>query len=328
MTSEDDNPEIRMLRELSVKFDERLMSFENQYTPETVVRVINELPVGYTSNAISRYQNIIRKNTWYFPILRDVTLESFLTRWADVHLHYFDMAERIFSILAKSKSLNYLASSSLLKDVIQSETTRGWVGKRSPSGLDKLLENRIAMVSELLSSFGDDTVDEILSLGGLYSNASEFTTAEHDIINQFKQYSKDAGKEMTATDSCVHNDVALSIIRNYCRYSKFDFNEKYRALCANDDVSLRDPSSAIAVDHEAILGQHLSTLTVVNRRLVLRILDEIKALNYLNLNLEVKYSFKGWAGLMHVLVFVACSELTGINDDVYDMLNNLCKKEN
>ena len=64
-----------------------------------------------------------------------------------------------------------------------------------------------------------------------------------------------------------------------------------------------------------------------NRELVRKLLDEVKALNYLNLNLEVKYSFKGFAGLMHILVFFACKEATGIDIDVYAMLTALLKQE-
>lgn len=38
--------------------------------------------------------------------------------------------------------------------------------------------------------------------------------------------------------------------------------------------------------------------------------------------LEVKYSFKGFAGLMHMLVFYACKLKTG-TENVYEMLNKL-----
>lgn len=53
-----------------------------------------------------------------------------------------------------------------------------------------------------------------------------------------------------------------------------------------------------------------------------KILEEIRVLNYLNLSLEVKYSFKGFAGLMHMLVFYACKLKTG-TENVYEMLNKL-----
>ena len=59
---------------------------------------------------------------------------------------------------------------------------------------------------------------------------------------------------------------------------------------------------------------------------VRKLLNDVRILNFINLNLEVKHSFKGWAGLMHQLVFSACADATEIPTDVYAMRQRLIEK--
>ena len=318
------NSEIQLLQTLATQGIDRMTCFECRYSLPTIVSTISGLPTNYVSNAISYYQGIIRNNMWYFPLLHDVDLATFLIRWGDVHKIYFELANEIFNII-KTESLISLVNSSLLTRVIQSETMRGWVGKRSPSGLDALLGTRISQLDNLLAALNEDDVDDIHSYGGIYIDNPKRITAEREIIKLFSAYHNEVGQEFTISMLDKPNEAAKFILRDYCRYSFNEFNEKYRALrtCLNENTQ------SIMSENEAldIVKQRMSCLTSDTQKKCLKLLYEIRILNHLNLNLEVKYSFKGWAGLMHILVVILCKDATGIDYDVYDMRNALIKKE-
>lgn len=312
----------QLLRTLAFQGNERLVSFEKRNSLRNIVSTLGKLPHEYVCNAISIYQKIIRKNKWYFPDLYDVNLEEFLVRWGNVHKEYFELAEEIFIILSNSNKLEDLVNSSLLDRVIQSETMRGWVGKRSSVGLDALLNNRILQLNELLISLDDDVVDKILTYGGMYINNPDYITAEHEIYNLFETYHIEVGKELTL--DMLTNPTAALLLREYCRYSLVDFNEKYHNISTHIDMNRK---KFISFDStSSLFEKYLVSLTEDKQHQVLEILDEIRILNHLNLNLEVKYSFKGWAGLMHVLVFIACSNYVSIDENIYTIRNLLIER--
>jgi hypothetical protein len=310
-----------LLQTLALQGDGRLAAFEQRHSLAAVVSAVDAFPPGLVEGAIKRYQEVIRGNPWYFPSLRDVDVMSFLVRWGEVHAAYFELADEIFALLAKGEPLSTLATTSLLIRTIQSETMRGWVGKRSPSGLDALLDARVGQLEDLLAPLGDDAIDDVLSYGGVYIGDPSRITAEHEVVELFSAYHREVGRELAMGMLDEPNEAALSLLRGYCRYSIECFNAKYRTLCGT--VQRRSRTGMSANDAQALVARLLTGLAGDARDQVIVLLDEVKALNYLNLNLEVKYSFKGWAGLMHVLVFAACSEATGISTDVYAMRNAL-----
>lgn len=316
---------MHLLQTLASNGVKRHAAFEQRHSLAAVVSAVDALPPGLVEGAIKRYQGLIRGNQWYFPILRDVDVRSFLARWDQVHALYFGLAEDIFALIAKGEPTSSLANSALLTRVIQSETMRGWVGKRSPSGLDALLENRVSLLEELLAPLGDDAVDEILSIGGVYTSDTMLVTAEHEIVELFSKYHQAVGRELDVDMLEEPSDVAIRLLRGFCRYSVDDFNRKYRQLSATS--TQRKHSTRSAIEISELVEHQLSGLATETRDRVDALLEELRVLNYLNLNLEVKYSFKGWAGLMHVLVIAACSEVTGISTDVYAMLNALKETE-
>jgi hypothetical protein len=313
---------MHLLRTLASQGEERHAAFERRHPLATVVSVVDAFPPGLVEGAIKRYQDVIRGNSWYFPTLCDVDVVSFLVRWGEVHAMYFATAEDIFELVAKGESSSVLASSALLTRVIQSETMRGWVGKRSPSGLDALLDTRVRQLEDMLAPLGDDAVDDVLSVGGIYVGDSLRVTAEHEVVRLFATYHREVGQELDAAMLDGQPiDSVVQLLRGFCRYSLAEFNRKYQLL---HGVSSKRPQSASsAAEAHELVSRRLAGLPTSLRDEVNALLEELRILNYLNLNLEVKYSFKGWAGLMHVLVVAACSDATNISTDVYAMLNAL-----
>lgn len=298
-----------------------MVALERRHSLDAVVSVADSLPPGLVEGAISRYQDVIRQNSWFFPDFRDVDISDFLERWGRVHEAYFALADDIFALLAKGSSLRSLASSALLTRVIRSETMRGWVGKRSPSGLDALLAAHTDELERLLEPIGEDAADEVFALGGVYVGDPARVTAEHEIVELFARYHREVGQELTTEMLKEPHDAALALLRGFCRYSIAEFNTKYRVLRDMPQRSSRHDMTAQQA--AALVKRHLVGLQPSRRADARQLLREVQVLNYLNLNLEVKYSFKGWAGLMHILVIAACSEATNIKTDVYAMLTSL-----
>jgi hypothetical protein len=287
--------------------EKRMCSIEERHSFTEIVSTVSELPKDVISGAISLYQKIIRQNVWYFPTLHDVDLEMFLVRWGKVHESYFETAEEIFKILLNDKSLSSLATAGMLAKVIQSETMRGWVGKRSPVGLDSLLDARIAQLCEILSSLDESEIDDVLSYGGIYSNKINRMTAESEVVSLFADYHREVGRDLALDMLANSRESTKKLLRYYCRYSINEFNDKYRSMRdhLNSMPNLAPPDK----DASAVVAKRLNHLTDGDKTNAWLLLAQIRQLNFLNLNLEVKYSFKGWAGLMHVLVFIACKAI-------------------
>lgn len=301
---------------LKQKCQERHFALEKKYPMTHITRVVERLPVGCLENAIKHYQGVIRGNPWYFPVLQDVGVADFLDRWDSVHSSYLRVAEKVFGRLSESCSLELLVDANLLEDVIRSETMRGWVGKRSPSGLDALLNSRAEELEGVLQKyFNADTADEILSVGGVFEDDS-FVSAETEMVRLFRQYRCEYGVTQLTSEALAtlaDTDVPMTLLREFCRCSISEFNKKLLLLQTGHLSMNRESFSSGRSTFS------LEEIPETDRDRATRLFEEIRILNYLNLNLEVKYSFKGWAGLMHILVFVACGNATNISNDVYGM---------
>lgn len=282
---------IDQLSKMNNEFDSLMQQFESEYSIEKIVDVVMRIPVELREKSINQYQIIIRKNRWYYPSLCDVDdLYQFLERWSEVHREYFSFARQVFEEYSKNNCvLDCLAKKEILDQAIRSETMRGWVGKRSPSGLDALLRQREEIFTSGNKNLTMDEADSILDYWGVYHDG-EHLSAEHELIQL-----------MTSED---YQEKRNRVLRNFCQYNPDNLLEKEQSLKEYHKVVFEE----IFVEEQPIQGT--------------KILEEIRVLNYLNLSLEVKYSFKGFAGLMHMLVFYACKLKTG-TENVYEMLNKL-----
>ncbi len=315
---------MEQLQNLARECENRYLALETRHPLASITGSIESLPAGFLENAIKQYQEIIRGNPWYFSLIPDIDVGAFLTRWNAVHSLYFSLAEEIFLRLAQNGGQqSALVDAKLLERTIRSETMRGWVGKRSPSGLDALLEKRVTELETLLQThFNPDALDELLAIGGVY-DSPEFMSAERQMIQLYEAHERTGGELAIEAFAQLHEtEPARVLLRGFCRYSVSEFNKKLRALLANrphGDALIQDGKNQQGVMSE------LLKIPEQERGIATRLFEEVRILNYLNLNLEVRYSFKGWAGLMHMVVFAACSDATNIPFNVYAMHTELNK---
>lgn len=292
------------LTQLQSNLENKLITFEKKSKISNITKKIdNILKPGEILFFIDEYRKIIRNNKWNYEDETTTDFNDFLSRWEKTHRYYIDSALRFYE---KSDNLN---QSNIQLRALISETLRGRDGKRSKIGLDALLKSRIDRVSDILGKcYNPEEKDDILGL--LVSTMDHpFISAETELYDSFYRYNAEGGKKLTTSSYSdippeIHTQ-ADSILRNFCKYSFQDFNHKLERFNLTPKryqkkidlrKRIRDKRQAISEDISQKL--HEPVLTEFNKSI-----NEINALNYLNANLEVKYSFKGFPGLMHHLVF-------------------------
>lgn len=286
------------------------------------------VPPERVEGSIDAYRKVIRGNNWYFPVSRGRRTPGLLSDWRDVHIEYFNHARRIFLLLSEG-GMAALLRPDVYKQTIASETMRGWVGKRSTTGPDALLDSLTAEVEQALDEAGLPTeiIDQVLHLGGLYHGDSLLLSAEEELTVLLSAFSRTFGQELTI-NNIAEADLATSgrasrLLRDFAKYSLSDFNAKFQVYSRNEAVSDARRDSARAAARQTLDGALRSLPDVYLRARLSSLLSEVRMLNFLNLNLEVKYSFKGWAGVMHGLVFSEVATQGWASGNVYENLRLL-----
>jgi hypothetical protein len=302
-----------LLEVLAVCEQHRLRFEERQGGLGAVVELMTRsVAQERVTSGIDSYRTVIRRNDWLYPTVVGPIGEvsTFLHVWSDVHTEYFTLATEIFELLT-SEGASSLLDPALYARVIASETSRGWVGKRSPIGPDCQIEHREALIESVLADHIDDTdIDTLLTLGGLLPATRVFRSAEQDMTALLSTL-------VLNVDSTEHvAEARARMLRDYTKYSVRDLEDKVAAFTL-------PRGSVPAVGATSTLDDLLDRLPHRTRGAVVALLADIRVLNFLNLNLEPRFSFKSWAGLMHGLVFEAVRDLPGMSDDIYRNLYNL-----
>lgn len=307
-----------MLFRLTHACEEQREQFENRIGLPNILEVMaTEVPISAIEASIDTYRNVIRQNTWNFPTTEGVlgNVSLFFEIWLDVHEQYFQLATDIFDMIV-TYGIQSLANPLLYADVIRSETARGWVGKRSPIGPDKQIEKRASRVETLLAALLPfEQIDQLLDVGGALPGTAALRSAEEDMTALLSIYTS------LGSDSAA-SSVRHRLLRDYSKYSINDLDVKvtaYKQSITRAGAPQRHQAAGI--------DSLLDGLPLTIRAEVSDLLSEIQCLNFLNLNLEPRFSFKSWAGLMHGLVFSAVRDLPGASTDVYRNLNTLKEKQ-
>lgn len=294
------------------------IQFETQFGFDCIVdEMTRRVPALYVASSIDTYRKVIRANQWFFPTVAGelADVDRFFRIWVEVHAQYFRTATSIFEMLV-TDDLSSLANPQLYATVIASETSRGWVGKRSPIGPDAQIESRAEQIEDALAPYLDiDAVDRVLDVGGALPGTPILRSAEEDMTHALTEL---AARTASGADS---GEIRTRLLRDYCKYSEMDLESKVQAVAKRADIAPRNPATPTNI------GEVLNDLPLKVHTEVSGLLDEIRALNFLNLNLEPRHSFKGWAGLMHGLVFAVVRDLPGMSDDIYHNLHNLKEKQ-
>lgn len=245
---------------------------------------------------IDDYRHVIRDNNWNLPDDVSCTYTDFIQSFYNTHTNYF------------LNAISFMRNPDV-ELAIASEQLRGLVGKRSAIGLDAFLKKEIQNIAHLE---GADIIQSVLS--------EPFSSAEYDLYESFYTHSKMFSHELTYKNvDCINemtDGLTAKILREFCKYSLNDFNKKLTLLDLSTETYNRKKQFKAQAQEE----RHFFVSEIKDAEL-LESVKRINELNYLNTNVEVKFSFKGFPGLLHYLVFRDEKDLRG---KIHEITRNSC----
>ena len=281
---------------------------------------------------IDSYRHIIRENKWHYDDEIETDFQDFLNRWITTHKFYIQIAKEAYDYFTNKSKKPFYDIHSL---VIVSESFRGREGKRSKIGLDHLLDSYVDKLTRIVQK--EIEVEEIEDVVGLFTTTISlpYISAEYELFLDFYNYKKSVNEALNQNNfESIEKEtkgLCSKILREYCKYSIADFNEKFSLLKTNDDIMLQKGNflKSIRNEREILKNQIYDSLLSKNGKEAkefLFLLERINDLNYLNANLEVKFSFKGWPGLFHHLIFEKGRSLS-TREDLYHRHSDIMLKE-
>lgn len=307
------------------QLDDKRSKFEDKYGIDNICFNITDI-FSENFEHIPKYREYIRCNEWYFPVIEEDDLLIFTKRFLEIHEYYNRLAEEIYSFLVVDNSRDGLLAN-FFEKVIKSETMRGWVGKRSPSGLDNMIEKRCVHIEDILGSFLDsELIDDFFKSFGV---SKSIETAEEELIYLLSIFESSYDKLLSIHNFneaiSKSNGAVTKIMRFFSKYSLNDFNKKYLEFKKKKREKIIFDKKTVSEEYNLSFEEVVSQIKCMEKEKKLRkLVKEVQILNALNLNIEAKFSFKGWAGLMHNLVIEEARKKVNTNStDIYMIKNHL-----
>tara|TARA_Y100000310_G_scaffold344140_1_gene455333 strand:+ start:1585 stop:2583 length:999 start_codon:yes stop_codon:yes gene_type:complete len=303
---------------------ERSKKFENTHGVLEISQSIdNKLKPKENLGFIDQYRKIIRGNKWHHSEDPNTNYEDLISRWDNSSKIYQQNGFKFFEYVNSGEG--NLAE--LHQEAMTSETLRKRDGKGSRIGLDAFLDSHIRRLDGLVSGcYGEEESEDVVGL--LASTIGlPYISAENELYIDIANYTKRVGTQLTQE---VYNslgeddrDLTNKILRDYCKYSLKDFNDKFFRMSADEGGKQKKKNTLERINKErgVVIGQ---TYDLISKRgsgddhaEFLTLVERINEMNYLNTNVEVKFSFKGAPGLFHHFVFEDARDLFPGIDDIY-----------
>lgn len=296
--------------------------------------------VEFTNKSLHRdsyvkdYQAIIRDHLTEWPYRDDwvASYSGFMSRYDRSARDYLRNAGSLYMGLIGANPTEPFV---LFEIAVLSEASRGREGKRSAIGLDRLQEETIPQLEELLkpvwrTELGslDDAINQFMQrLPAGYSSASEQEELFQKYITEFNQIL--TLENVEAADSETEGLVSL-ILRGYSAYSLPRFNATLLKLrqSANTYTLRRDQAHE---SYEAFTKRATMIAGLLNNDASTQfstLVHNIAVLNFLNDYLDVKYSFKSFAGLVHLHAFDLAFDGADPKSSLRELGEHLARKSN
>lgn len=304
------------------RLESKLRSFETRHGILKIAGFVDRTLEPYeVLSFIDSYRKIIRGNEWYFKDDVETDHQDFMRRFLFTHELYIDHAIAFFNQFITLAEPTTFAQ--LHQMAITTETMRGREGKGSAIGLDRMLEGYLDRLATTIATVtGPKGVEDVI---GLFSTVIDepFMSGEHELFLDMFRYQQEVGEQLSPTNyeqaEKTTNGLVSKILREYCKYSIVDFNSKFGRMQLTPKQmegkrnrkhsAKREKNSERERVYQALLA-HSGAMAHEFTELMSRVND----MNYINANIEVKYSFKGWPGLLHHLVFKKGRQLSNDED--------------
>lgn len=320
--------------ELENKLEDLAFQFENKVGFKKLINFFGENP--YLPEYITSYQKEIRQHIkeWYYNDNLPSTFQGFLYRFSETSLKYVETATKMYDFLQKE---NYTKEELALayEIVVLSESMRGREGKRSRIGLDSLQDKLLLELEEIIDEIHDDKLgekEEIINTIALtiLSGHSSGQEIKEKFILYIEVNNEELSLENIEVIDVKTNGLTRRILRYFCSYSLSKFNKQlkfyrtvYDKLKAKNILETQNLKIALTkkiADRLQKKGKDTNRLD--------NILQRIDTLNFLNDNLDVKFSFKSWTGLLHWAIMAKAIEATGYEMTISERINLLYNNQN
>lgn len=308
----------KQIEALEQKQAKQIIQFENLVGFENIVKFFEENE--YKNKFVPNYQTLIRGNEWPYSDNFIPTYKGLVKRFEETSLHYVNTAISLFKSV-NNKDIDYLA----FETAVLSEASRGREGKRSKIGLDNQQEILIDELMTILEAawtpeMGDIEEQTNIIVQTVLSGHSSGAELPENFIKYIELCDEELTFSNLETTDLKSNGLAKKILREFCCYSIEKFNKqlaRYRQVYQK----LKAKTGIIAAKRNAKLKL---TENIANRIESIggntsrfsQLIQQIDHLNLLNDNIDVKYSFKSWPGLIHWSVFAIAIERTGISSSI------------
>lgn len=315
------------------RLENKSKEFEKKYSILTISKFVDDNTEENESLVfIDSYRKFIRGNNWYYDDNRGSAYFDLLNRWGKTHEFYMDAAETFFINLNNNNEITH----EIHDLALVSETLRGREGKRSKIGLDMFLDSYVAKLTRMITEeFKKSEAEDII---GLFTSTLNLplVSAENELFFDFFNYKNKINETLNYENfeeiEKETKGLCSKILREYCKYSFRDFNKKCSKLITSEELLTKKNNFLKSIKNEKdVLKEEIySSLVSKNGKEAddfVRVTNRIDNLNYLNTNIEVKFSFKGWPGLFHHFIFRR-EEVYSNNGDIYHKrFVNMCEEK-
>jgi hypothetical protein len=326
-----DTIKLQSTAELENKLENLAFQLEEKIGLENLIKFFDQnehLPVY-----IANYQKEIRQHIkeWAYNDNLPATFQGFIYRFSETSIKYVETATLLFDFLQKENATNEELALAY-EIVVLSESMRGREGKRSNIGLDNLQEK---FLTELEQTIDEVHIEELGDKEEILNTIAQTVLSGHSSAQELQEnyiaYIEESGEELSHENLLdldkKTNGLCRKILRNFCSYSITKFNKQLKSYKAVYD-KLKAKSKNVLENQ----NKKIELTTKIAERLKLKgkdikkfytLLQNIDTLNFLNDNLDVKYSFKSWTGLIHWAIMAKAIQASSSEMTIYERINFL-----
>ncbi len=306
------------IQKLVEKQEQQILFFETKVGIHDIIAFVDGCQ--YSANFIPNYQSLIRNNAWPFSDAFIPTYEGFVKRFEETSLAYVANAITLFDLVQNGK-IDFVA----FQTAVLSEAARGREGKRSKIGLDNQQEILIDELMTLLQSiWTPDLGDMEEKANALVQTVLSGHSSAAELPEKFVEYIEVFNEEVTKKNleaaDLKSGGLVKKLLREFCCYSLEKFNKQlnqyravYQRLKAKAGIIIAKRQEKIRLTEQ--IANRIDAIGG-NPQRFLKLIQEIDHLNFLNDNIDVKYSFKSWPGLIHYTVFANAMQRTGATSSI------------
>jgi hypothetical protein len=303
---------------LEHKQEQQILQFENQVGISNIIMFVDSNE--FTQNFVPNYQSLIRSNTWPYSDAFIPTYEGFVKRFEETSFSYVANAIALFD-LAQNGKVDFVA----FQTAVLSEAARGREGKRSKIGLDNQQEILIDELMKILAAVWTPELGDMEEkANAIVQTVLSGHSSAAELPEKFVEYIEICNEEVTQknleTADLKSGGLVKKLLREFCCYSLEKFNKQlkqyravYQKLKAKAGIIITKRQEKIRLTEQ--IANRIDAIGGNTQRF-LKLIQEIDHLNFLNDNIDVKYSFKSWPGLIHYTVFANAMQRTGATSSI------------